>query len=78
MTELRLAERACTMLALAATPAFATMALITAGEGGGHAVMSCSAGHDASPLSGMTLMYFLMGAFHAPPWVRLVSNRLAW
>jgi hypothetical protein len=64
-------------LALAATPAFSTMALITASHVGGHADVFCSAAHDSSPLGGMTLMYLLMSAFHAPPWVRLFGNRSA-
>jgi hypothetical protein len=28
-----------------------------------------------SPLTGMVPMYLLMSAFHAAPWVRLVSGR---
>ncbi len=72
----RKAEQACQWLTLAATPAFATMALITATHGGGPAVILCSGAHDASPLNGMALMYLLMSAFHAPPWVRLLGNRL--
>jgi hypothetical protein len=26
-------------------------------------------------MSGMTVMYLLMSAFHAAPWLRLISNR---
>ncbi len=35
----------------------------------------CSAGHDASPLTGMVAMYLLMSIFHSAPWLKLVSNR---
>ena len=61
-------------LSLAAAPAFAIMALLTAAHGGPADIL-CSAGHGSSPLSGMTLMYALMSIFHAVPWVRLVSRR---
>lgn len=76
MTEHRLADRAFILLALAATPAFSIMALITAVAGGGFAVISGLEAHSASPLNGMTVMYLLMSTIHAAPWVRLCSNRL--
>jgi hypothetical protein len=56
-------------LRLAAAPTFALMALVSGA--GGPADMPCSAG---SPLSGMVLMYLLMGVFHAPPWLQLISG----
>ena len=59
---------------LAAAPTFAVMALLTGLLGGGEA-MSCMGAHDASPLSGMTSMYMLMSAFHAAPWLKLISSR---
>ena len=62
-------------LGLAATPAFALMAVLTAAHGNGASDLLCGAVHDASPLSGMTMMYGLMGLFHAPPWLRLIVNR---
>jgi hypothetical protein len=62
-------------LALAASPTFAVMALLTGALGADPAVTLCSAAH-ASPLSGMTVMYLLMSAFHAAPWVRLAGKRL--
>jgi hypothetical protein len=62
-------------LCLAAAPTFAIMALLTGVLGGGQANMLCSAAHDASPLSGMALMYLLMGAFHSAPWLKLISSR---
>jgi hypothetical protein len=58
-------------LALAASPTFAIMALLTGVLGGGSAEMLCSAAH-VSPLSGMVTMYLLMSAFHAAPWLKLI------
>ena len=61
-------------LGLAAAPTFAVMVLLTYVTSGG-ADMMCSAGHDASPLSGMVPMYVLMSAFHSTPWLKLISRR---
>ena len=58
-------------LALAASPTFAIMALVTGVIGGGPAEMLCSAAHG-SPLSGMVTMYLLMSAFHMAPWLKLI------
>ncbi|MEH2513150.1 hypothetical protein V1291_004504 [Nitrobacteraceae bacterium AZCC 1564] len=60
-------------LALAASPTFALMALLTGVLGSDPAVALCSAAH-ASPLNGMGTMYLLMSAFHMTPWVRLVRG----
>jgi uncharacterized membrane protein YeiH len=62
-------------LSLAAAPTFAIMALLTGVSGGGARDMLCAAGQDASPLSGMAAMYWLMSAFHAAPWLKLISSR---
>ena len=62
-------------LSLAAAPTFAIMALLTGVLGGGPPDVLCSAAHDASPLSGMVPMYLLMSAFHASPWLKLISSR---
>jgi hypothetical protein len=62
-------------LCLAASPTFAIMALLTDVLGGGKLDPLCSATHNASPLSGMVLMYLLMSAFHSAPWLRLISSR---
>jgi hypothetical protein len=62
-------------LSLAAAPTFAVMALLTAVLGGGPLAMLCGAAPDASPLTGMIPMYVLMSAFHAAPWLKLISNR---
>ena len=55
-------------LSLAAAPTFAVMALVSA-VGGSPLDTLCA----SSPLGGMTPMYLLMTAFHAPPWLRRVS-----
>jgi hypothetical protein len=64
-------------LSLAAAPTFAVMALLTAVLGGGPLAMLCGAAPDASPLTGMVPMYLLMTAFHAAPWLKLISSRQA-
>jgi len=62
-------------LALAASPAFAIMALLTAAQGGGHTAPYCAAA-GGSILGGMAPMYLLMTAFHAGPWVKLIAGGL--
>ena len=57
-------------LSLAAAPTFAAMALLTSVDGGTPDVL-CSGG---SPLGGMAVMYLLMSAFHAAPWLKLISG----
>src|SRR4029453_12915314 len=37
--------------------------------------MLCMAMQGSSPVSGMTVMYVLMSAFHAAPWLRFISSR---
>ncbi len=69
------AGQAARWLALAATPAFAAMALLTATHGGGPADILCSAAHGSSPLAGMVPMYVLMSVFHAGPWLRLAARK---
>lgn len=69
-----LARGAADWLGLAATPTFATMALLTAGLGGG-AEPLCSASQHESLMSGMAPMYLMMGAFHGAPWLRLIASR---
>ncbi len=64
-------------LCLAATPTFAAMALLSHVFGGGPMDMACASMSGASSLSGMTAMYGLMSAFHAGPWLRLLSGRRA-
>lgn len=63
---------AADLLALAAAPTFAAMALFTAIGGGGPLDALCS---GASPLGGMAPMYLLMSVFHAAPWFRLMPRR---
>ena len=68
------ASGAAGWLGLAASPTFAIMALWT-GLFSGQPDMLCMGMQDASPLNGMTLMYALMSAFHAAPWLKLISLR---
>jgi hypothetical protein len=75
MTDGPIAVRASNWLGLAAAPAFAAMALLTAAKGGGPAEILCSAAHSSSPLSGMAPMYLLMSFFHLAPWLSLVAGR---
>jgi hypothetical protein len=70
----RAASGAAGSLGLAAAPTFAIMALWT-GLFSGQPDMLCMAMQGSSPMSGMTLMYLLMSAFHAAPWLRLISSR---
>lgn len=65
--------RAAEWLGLAAAPTFGAMALASA-TGGGPPDMLCTA-DGTSPLSGMTVMYVLMSAFHLSPWLRLLAGR---
>jgi hypothetical protein len=63
------------LLSLAAAPTFAIMALLTGIHGDGMPDMLCSAAGNGLPLSGMSLMYMLMSAFHLGPWLKLISRR---
>ena len=63
------------LLSLAAAPTFAVMALLSALPGGGPLEALCAGAHGASPLTGMTAMYVLMGIFHLAPWLKLISAR---
>ena len=63
-------------LGLAAAPTFAIMALWN-GFFSGQPDMLCIAMQSSSPMNGMTVMYLLMSAFHATPWLRLISSRRA-
>ena len=62
------------ILSLAGAPTFALMALLTGLLDAGPPDI-CSAAHHASPLNGMIVMYGLMSAFHAAPWLKLISTR---
>jgi hypothetical protein len=61
-------------LGLAAAPTFAIMALWSAFFSG-QPDMLCMAMQRSSPMSGMTLMYLLMSAFHSSPWLKLIFCR---
>ncbi len=61
------------LLALAATPTFALMALLTYCFGGA-SDMLCGATQGMFPLGGMVPMYLLMSAFHLAPWLKLAGR----
>jgi hypothetical protein len=61
-------------LGLAAAPTFAAMALLTAFFDVSDV---CAAAPQGWSLGGMMSMYLLMGVFHLPPWLRLVSGQRA-
>jgi hypothetical protein len=61
-------------LGLAAAPTFAAMALWSA-LFSSQPDLLCMAMQGSSPMSGMTVMYLLMSAFHVAPWLRLISGR---
>ena len=60
-------------LGLVAAPTFAIMALWN-GLFSGQPDMLCMAMQGSSPMSGMTIMYLLMSAFHSAPWVKLIAG----
>jgi hypothetical protein len=61
------------LLALAPTPTFALLAVLSAGQESSLQNVICSAAHS-SPLTGMVSMYLLMSVFHARPWLRLAAR----
>jgi hypothetical protein len=63
------------VLALAAAPTFALMA-IAIGNSPGMAL--CATGAGFLPIDGMTAMYLLMSLFHLPPWLRFARRTGAW
>jgi hypothetical protein len=69
------ASGAAGWLGLAAAPTFAIMALWTGLFSDQPDVLCMSMQEGASPLNGMALMYALMSAFHAAPWLKLMSRR---
>jgi hypothetical protein len=64
-------------LSLAATPVFALMACIAGFSGHRSPAMVCGPRTMSAWLGGMIPMYLLMSAFHAGPWLRLITHRLS-
>jgi hypothetical protein len=62
-------------LSLAAAPTFALMALLEGAFSIGLSDTLCVAAPRVLPLNGMVVMYALMSAFHAGPWLTAVSGR---
>jgi hypothetical protein len=60
-------------LGLAAAPAFALMAWVSAV--GSPRMTICSAASAFAPINDMALMYLLMSFFHLSPWLKLLSVR---
>lgn len=57
-------------LVLAASPAFASMAWISAND---MQAGICASPPGTLPISGMAFMYLLMSLFHLSPWLKLAS-----
>ena len=67
------AHRLAGLLALAATPTFALLAVLTALAGAGPMQALC-APLGLSGLGGMATMYGLMSLFHLGAWLRLAAG----
>ncbi|GLQ54055.1 hypothetical protein [Devosia nitrariae] len=63
------------LLALAAAPTFAIMALVTEVSSGGGGMEMPGHGAHPFPLGEMTTMYLLMAVFSAVPWLRRMRAR---
>ena len=61
-------------LGLTGAPTFALMALWSAFFSS-QPDMICTATQASAPMSGMTVMYLLMSAFHSSPWLNLIAGR---
>ena len=61
---------AATWLGLAASPTFALMAWMPAGD---MQAMAGASGPFGLSIGGMPFMYLLMGLFHLPPWLKLAA-----
>ena len=63
------------LLSLAAAPVFAIMSGLSALNGAYMPALLCSAMPGGAQVTGMPVMYALMGAFHLGPWLRIWSAR---
>jgi hypothetical protein len=70
----RVASGLTRWLGLSAAPTFAFMAMWSAFFSG-QPDMLYMAMQYSSPMSGMTVMYLLMSAFHLSPWLKLIAGR---
>jgi hypothetical protein len=62
-------------LGLAGAPTFALMALWSAFFSSQPDMICTATTQDSAPMSGMTVMYLLMSAFHSSPWLNLIAGR---
>ena len=67
------ARGAAGWLAFAASPTFALMAWIMAGDA--PSIALCSSASSILPIDGMTVMYLLRSLFHLSPWLKLAAGR---
>lgn len=72
-TGARVPRDAAGWLGLAASPVFALMAWISAGDVS--QTLICSSAQGLLPVGGMTWMYLLMGLFHLSPWLKRASRQ---
>ncbi|MBC2887155.1 hypothetical protein H7Q97_17370 [Ochrobactrum sp. CM-21-5] len=63
-------RHAASWLGLAASPAFALMAWVSANDTQG---TLCASTSGILPIGGMAFMYLLMSFFHLSPWLKLAS-----
>jgi hypothetical protein len=66
------ADRVASVLSLAAAPAFATIALVTAWLDRGQFAPLCASGGGFAS-HGMVIMYLLMSTFHAAAWLKAMA-----
>ncbi len=70
------AARLAKALRFMAAPVFALMALLTLTGATPPLAALCAQAHEGA-VGGMAVMYLLMSAFHAPPWLALIAGNAA-